>query len=91
MTFTLSCRSAQTEVVIGYTYNALGNRLTRESMGQWGVSKSWVNEIFDVRLVIGESLFVGLSAVESKYKQLQGTLQSIRATRETARSACEPC
>ena len=41
-----------------------------------GVSKSWVDEIFDMSLVTRESLFMKLSAIESEYKQLQRTLQS---------------
>ena len=32
------------------------------------VSKSWVNEVFDMSLVVWESLFVELSAIKGKHK-----------------------
>ena len=49
-----------------------------------GVAKSWVNEVFDMSLVIWEHLFVKLPAVERKDEQFQSTLQSIRTARETS-------
>ena len=55
----------------------------------WGVAKLWVNKVFDVSLIIWKYLFVQLPAIERKYEQFQCTLQSIRATRKTTRSACE--
>jgi hypothetical protein len=44
-----------------------------------GVAKLWVNEVHDVRLVIGKQLFVKLPAIEGKHKQLQCVLQSFEA------------
>jgi len=39
-----------------------------------GVAKLWVNEVFDVSLVVGKQLLVQLPTIESKDKQLQGSL-----------------
>jgi len=38
------------------------------------VAKLWVNEVFEVRLVVGKQLLVELPAIERKHKQLQGSL-----------------
>jgi hypothetical protein len=38
------------------------------------VAKLWVNEVFDVSLVVGKQLLVQLPTIESKDKQLQGSL-----------------
>ncbi len=39
-----------------------------------GVAKLWVNEVFDVSRVVGKQLLVQLPTIESKDKQLQGSL-----------------
>ena len=50
------------------------NELMRSMLDVCGVAKLWVNEVFDVSLVVGKQLLVQLPTIESKDKQLQGSL-----------------
>ena len=53
--------------------------------------KQWAQEVDDMSLVVWETLFVKLSAVEAEDKQTQGTFQGIGTTRETTGFASQTC
>ena len=60
-----------------------------EQVQAQGVAKLWVNEVFDMWLVVWKQLLVKLPTIESKHKQLQCILQRFQATRKTARFASQ--
>lgn len=50
-----------------------------------------MNEVGDMERILREELFSQLTLVEVIDKQTDGTVQSIRTTRETSGRACKTC
>ena len=48
-----------------------------------------LDELVDMSRIIGKDLLVQLAAIEGLHEQLQGSYQSLRATRETARTSSQ--
>lgn len=57
--------------------------------GEWGTSRA--HELNEMSRILEKALTVELATIPSKDKQLDCPPQGIKAARETARFACQPC